>query len=138
MEAASKFQGGIALVYRQSAFWKVESIKQFGFNVISFQLVTGCNRISCVGGYIPPTDVSTIKFVNEAYNIPPRGPKLVLGDLNADLNNPRNERPTTVATAMADLGLENLYGLFCHKLNHREGFTWQMRRDNKKIKVRCD
>jgi hypothetical protein len=93
------------LVYRQSEFWQVESIKQFGSNVISFQLVAGRKQISCVGGYIPPTVVSTIKFVNEAYNSLPRGPKLVLGDLNTDLNNPRNEMATTVATSMADLGL---------------------------------
>jgi hypothetical protein len=39
---------------------------------------------------------------------------------------------------MADLRLENLYGHFCHKRKHREGFTWQMRRDNKTIKARCD
>jgi hypothetical protein len=82
--------------------------------------------------------VSTIKFVNEAYNSLPRGPNLVLGDLNADLNNPRNERATTVATAMAYLGLKNLYGHFCHKRKHEEGFTWQMRRDNKAIKVRFE
>jgi hypothetical protein len=62
----------------------------------------------------------------------------MFGDLNADINNPRNERATTVATAMADLGLENLYGHFCHKRKHREGFTWQMRRENKTIKARCD
>jgi hypothetical protein len=82
--------------------------------------------------------MSMMNFVNEAYKILPRGPKLVLGDLKADLNNPRNERATTVATAMADLGLENLYGHFYHKSEHREGFTWHMRRDNKTIKARCD
>jgi hypothetical protein len=126
------------LVYRQSAFWHVESIKQFGSNVISFQLVTGCRRIYRLGGYIPPTDVSMIKFVNEASNSLPRGPKLVLGDLNADLNNPRNERTTAVVTAMADLCLKNLYGHFCHKNKHREVFTCQIRRGNKTIKTRCD
>jgi hypothetical protein len=53
-EAISKYQGGVALFYHQSALWQVESIKQFGSNLISFQLVTGCQQISCVGGYIPP------------------------------------------------------------------------------------
>jgi hypothetical protein len=49
----SKAQGGVALIYRESEYWTVESVKHFGSDVISCQLETGQKRYSCVGGYIP-------------------------------------------------------------------------------------
>jgi exonuclease III len=55
MKAKSVFQGGVALVYRQSEYWQVESVKLYGSNFISFQLVTGSRRYSFMGGgYAPP------------------------------------------------------------------------------------
>jgi hypothetical protein len=47
-EAESVFQGGIALVYRPSAYWTIETINRYNPNVISFELVTGKRRFSCV------------------------------------------------------------------------------------------
>jgi hypothetical protein len=59
--ARSKANGGVALIYRESEYWKVESLKLFGSEVISFQLATGHKWYCCVGGgYIPPKDESTI------------------------------------------------------------------------------
>jgi exonuclease III len=43
-------QGGIALIYRTSEYWQVESVRCHGPNFIGFQLVTGEMRYSCVGG----------------------------------------------------------------------------------------
>ena len=52
-KAKSKHRGGVALIYRESAFWQIESVQQFGPNVIGFVLVTGKKRYSCVGGVYP-------------------------------------------------------------------------------------
>jgi hypothetical protein len=61
-------QGGIALIYRTSEYWQVESVRCHGPNVIGLQLVTGEMRFSCVGCYIPPSDVSTIQYVSQAFD----------------------------------------------------------------------
>jgi hypothetical protein len=50
---------GVALFYKKdSVYWQVEAIQQYGPNVISFQLVTGFGRIPVIGAYVPPTDLT--------------------------------------------------------------------------------
>jgi hypothetical protein len=123
-KARSKAQGGVALIYRESEYWTVESVKLFGSGVISFQLATGQKRYSCVGGYIPPKDESTIESIGKAFDSLPKGPRILLGDLNVNLNNPRNYHGLQIATIVADLGLEDLISHFYQKCNYREKFTW--------------
>ena len=53
-DAPSAHQGGIALFYRDSEYWQVESVVKHGPNVISFELVSGWRRTPMIGGYIPP------------------------------------------------------------------------------------
>jgi exonuclease III len=53
MNARSKAQGGVALIYRESEYWTVKSVKHFGSDVIRFQLATGQKRYSYVGGVHP-------------------------------------------------------------------------------------
>jgi exonuclease III len=47
--ARSHSQGGVALFFHDSAQWQVESIRRFGPNVISCQLVTSLRWIPVVG-----------------------------------------------------------------------------------------
>jgi exonuclease III len=49
-KARSKAQGGVVLIYRESKYRTVESVKRFGSDVISFQLATEQKLYSCVGG----------------------------------------------------------------------------------------
>jgi hypothetical protein len=51
--ARSHSQGGVVLFFRNSALWQVESIRCFGPNVISCQLVMSQCRIPVMGAYIP-------------------------------------------------------------------------------------
>jgi exonuclease III len=134
----SKAQGGVALIYRESEYWTVESVKRFGSDVISFQLATGQKWYSCVGGYTPPNDESIIESICKAFDSFPKGPRILLGDLNVNLNNPRNDHGLQIATMVADLGLEDLISHLNQKCNYREKFTWWMRRGNSIIKAKCD
>jgi exonuclease III len=122
-KARSKAQSGVALIYRESEYWIIESVRRFGSDVISFQLATGHKGYSCVGGYIPPKDKSIIESVGKAFDSLPKGPRILLGDLNVNLNNPRNDRGLQIATLVADLGLEDLISHFHQKCNYREKFT---------------
>jgi exonuclease III len=67
-KAPSSHQGGVALIYRHSPFWQVESERIHGPNVISFELVSGSSRTLIIGAYIPPGDKNTIEFINQAAN----------------------------------------------------------------------
>jgi exonuclease III len=84
--ARSHSQGGVALFFRDSPQWQVESIRLFGPNVISCQLVTGQCRIPVVGAYIPPADESTLEFIRQAMDsLLQRCKPLLLGDLNVNV-----------------------------------------------------
>jgi hypothetical protein len=98
----------------------------------------GQKRYSCVGGYIPTKDESIIESIGKAFDSLPKGQRILLGDLNVNINNPRNDCGLQVATIVADFGLEDLISHFHQKCNYREKFTWWMRRGNSIIKVKCD
>jgi hypothetical protein len=120
----SSAQGGVALSYRDDEAWQVEAVKRFEPNVIGFELVTGNRRYSCVGGYIPPTDIDTLEAIRTALEATPTGQRIFLGDLNVDLRNLRDDRAKAIDTMVNDLGLENSFWHFRQKRVHREGNTW--------------
>jgi hypothetical protein len=105
-KAISPHQGSVALISRTSEYWHVESVRCHGPNVIGFQLVTGEMEYSWVGGYIPPSKVLTIQYVGQAFDRLPTGRRILIGDLNVDLNNLRDDRATQVATMTTCLGLK--------------------------------
>ena len=90
--------GGIALLHRggDDAPFRVENDRARGPNIITFELVTGEEeRWYGIGCYIPPSekDGATARRVEELPKAWPEGMKpMVLGDLNADLENPRTWR----------------------------------------------
>jgi hypothetical protein len=100
-KARSKTKGGVVLIHRESMYWTVESVKHFGSDVISFQLATGQKRYSCVGGYTPPKDELIIESIGKAFDRVPKRPIILPGDLNVNLNNPRNNQGLQIATMVA-------------------------------------
>jgi hypothetical protein len=138
-EAESVFQGGIASVYRPSAYWTIETINRYNPNVISFELVTGERRFSCVGAYIPSGDTTTIENITIAIErLPRNNPLILFGDLNADILHPHNDLSTEVASMAASFGLDDLIRHFKQKHRFRSGFTWRMRRGQRMVMSRCD
>ena len=67
-EAMSRSQGGIAVFYCDSPFFQVESVVKHGPNVISLELVTGRRRFPIVGAYVPPSDTTTVEFIQKAFD----------------------------------------------------------------------
>lgn len=132
-------QGGVALFYKNSPDWQVESVRYHGPNVISFQLVAASRRWGVVGAYIPPSDLDTVEFITQAFEALPRAlPPILLGDLNVDLDNPRDERGQAIATEMAGLGLEDLLLHFRQRRGFRHGMTWMQHRDGRTVQAHCD
>ena len=140
-QAASPHQGGIALVYQTSSHWQIESEMRHGPNVLSCWLVTGANtRIPIVGAYVPPNDFNTVdQYISQAFERFPAGAKpLLLGDLNADLADPRSPRDAEMAATMAAYGLEDMLQHFQQRRRHRRRHTWRQHRNEQWISSRCD
>ena len=89
--AVSAGQGGVALVHREGRTWHLEGVRVYGPNVIKAVLVEGKKETTLIGAYIPPSESngSTVGWIKKACEGDDR-PKILLGDLNARLNNPRS------------------------------------------------
>ena len=138
-EARSGSQGGVALFYRDSRLWSIESEVKHGPNVISCWLVTGFRRIPLVGAYVPPADLETLDFINQALDRFPNGAKpILLGDLNAELAHPRDARESEVATVAANHGLECMLSHYRQTSGHGHCQTWWQYRNGELVSSHVD
>ena len=135
-KAMSPQRGGIALAYRKSPYWQVESTACHGPNVISCVLVSGTMRQPLIGVHIPPSDETTIGHLEKALDRfhPVGRTPIVLGDLNANLGNPLGARAQQIATLMATAGISSMTPHFRQRRCHRNGATWkQFSADGKEL-----
>ena len=107
--AGSKNCGGVALMVRETDDFLVENAKVVGSNVISFEMVTGKHkRWFVVGCYKPPSkkDGTTQRMVAAALERrPAEACPVVIGDLNSDLDFPRDRQEEVMAATMTEHGL---------------------------------
>ena len=82
--AVSHRQGGVALVYRDSPYFQVESSVRHGPNVMSAVIVSGNSRYGVVGAYVPPADSTTTVHIAAALARFPSWKVILVGDLNLD------------------------------------------------------
>ena len=85
----------------------VETVQQFGPNVVSFQLSTGDRRWYIVGCYLAPGDTLTIESVVNVLKERPRGAELlVAGEFNVNLAETEgDQRGEDIGAAMEMEGL---------------------------------
>ncbi len=80
---------GLASFGRASETYEIEDMELRGPNVLSFQLVSDAMRWYTVGCYIPPTDLTTLTHVKQAWIACLKGfPPILRGDLNVNLAAP--------------------------------------------------
>ena len=66
--------------------FEVEAIREYGPNVLSFEVVTGARRWYIIGCYLAPDATETIERVVTALVDRPKGTALIVaGDLSTDL-----------------------------------------------------
>ena len=89
-------------------------MRQFGPNVVGFQLVTGARRWYIIGCYLAPDATLKIESVVAALKERPRDAVLlVAGDLNTTLAEPEKEqRGTDIAAELTAEGLEDMAAHF--------------------------
>ena len=103
--------GGVSLFHRDSELYSLENARVRGPNIITFELQVGATRYYAIGCYLPPSEsgadsASTYAAVEQLMQQAPKESILmVLGDLNVNLDEPRNEQEAQVAAAMDSKGL---------------------------------
>ena len=140
MDAPSRHRSGVAVFYHPSPHFAVEAVRQFGPNVIGFQMATGAHRCYIIGCYLAPDKTSTIESVVAVLKDWPRGTSLlVVGDLNTKLTEPENDRRgTDITTALTEEGSEVMATHFLpgQRKWGRERRTWSMVREGKLVQSR--
>ncbi|HEY9815724.1 MAG TPA: endonuclease/exonuclease/phosphatase family protein, partial [Candidatus Obscuribacterales bacterium] len=141
--AVSPHQGGVALIYKDSAYWQIESLRKHGPNVISCELVSGFQRRPLVGAYIPPSGnyrltLAAIDQAMDRFTPEERLRAILLGDLNVNLASPQGARAVEIATALDTHGLEDLVPHFYQRSRFGYGTTWRQCRNGQWINSRCD
>ena len=110
--------------------FEVESVAfKNGPNVVTFQVVTGDCRYYVVGVYIPPNCHLGVDEIWAALEACPAGcTPIVLGDLNANVGFPRDEREETIVDLLDKYNVTDLSRRFMLQAPRRFGghvrFTW--------------
>ncbi len=135
--AGSHNQGGIALLWKENhRGFEVESAKIVMPNLLTFLLVTGNERFYCMGVYIPPTDTMGVEDLRAAWDACPDGcMPLVLGDLNINFGDPRDERDEVICDLIDDIDLVDASRRYTPRRPRRQStrawWTWRQKREGK-------
>ena len=113
-DAPSRHRSGVALFYRPSSLFAMEEVREYGPNVISFEVATGGRRWYIIRCYLAPDDARTIERVVTALGDQPRGTTLVVaGDFNTDLGETASDgRGTEITAALTEAGVEDMTAHF--------------------------
>ena len=136
-KAASHNQGGIALLWKENhQGFEVESAKILTPNLLTFQFVTGDERFYCMGIYLPPADMMGVEDLRAAWEACPEGcMPLVLGDLNVNFSEPRDERDEVIHDLIDDIDLVDASRRYAPRRPRRQPtrarWTWRQRREGK-------
>jgi hypothetical protein len=112
--AVSVRQGGIALFWKDNDLYEIEKSKIRGPNMLSFELVTGEMRFYVVGAYLLPSDPGTaLLHIEQAWKECPNGCEpILLGDLNANILIPRDERQDAIVEMCDSMALVSMADQF--------------------------
>ena len=104
---------GVALFYRDSDLYEVEEQRIWGPNVLSFKLKTEDVRYYVVGAYIAPSSLDALADIDKAWAKCPKACKsMLLGDLNINLDKPRNDRDVAVTEQVTTMDLMDMMHQF--------------------------
>ncbi len=139
-DAPSPRQGGVVLAWRTTAkHWSLEGIRQLSPNSIGATLVSGSQRWLLLGTYLTPNAPpdAELDILETEYRCNPRLPVILVGDLNADIDDMDSERSIAIATTAHQLGTTDIFHCFTQK-NHRRFTRHKIMRNGTHQRSRCD
>ena len=116
--------------------FEVDSAKIVTLNLLTFLLITGNEQFYCMGVYIPPTDTMGVEDLRAAWEAClDRCMPLVLGDLNINVDKPRDERDEVILDLIDDIDLVNASRRYTPRRPRwqltRPWWTWRQKREGK-------
>ena len=131
------------MCWKENDSFELEEHKVWGPNVISCRIITGGYSYYAVGCYIPPSETTLASFDTaiEAWNQCPQGfIPILMGDLNANINNPRNERDWRISEQIDSWDSDCLTGHYKSRRRRiaRGNWTWRQRRLGRWISSKPD
>ena len=108
--------------------------------MVSFIITLGRKRWYGARAYMLPNDPPTINWISQELEFRPKGVgKLLVRDLNACLENPRDQREEQLSTVLAGHGLTDQAQHFLLRRKYRAegGWMWRMWREGRPILVRA-
>jgi hypothetical protein len=106
-KAPSKHKEGIALLWQPDhEGFEVEATRVVTPNLITFQLVMGDEQYYVMGIYIPPNNAGGGDDLRAAWEACPANcSPIVMGDLNINVEHPRDEREAAIADLLDEINL---------------------------------
>ena len=133
-------KGGVAMLYRKSERFHIESPKCYGENVIKATVVHGRQRTVILGIYIPPSesDEETTIDLDRAMKNEDPDKCVIIGDLNINYQSPSKKRDLEIAETLKMYGMNDISRKFKCRKNKPHRWTWQQKREGKKVRAICD
>jgi hypothetical protein len=122
-DASNNRQGGVALRWKEHDSYELEEWRFFGPNVLAFRLVTVGKDFYCVGCYIPPSE--DVRRAQQ--QCPEKFELLLFGDLNIDLDAPRDTREEIIAEQCDYWKLTCMTTMFKQRRTRRVKGRWTWR-----------
>ena len=115
---------------------EVEAARILTPNLLTFQLATGDERYYCMGAYIPPNDIMGVEDLRSAWDACPDGCiPIVLGDLNINFLDPRDDREEQIVDLLDEINLIDTSRWFAPRhpkqLKNRVRWTWRHKREGR-------
>jgi len=101
--------------------------------------VSGHQRWIIIGTYMSPNDdpAEHIRDITNTRNQYPDIPPIIVGDFNANINNPTTQRDVELSTLAAALQVRDPIHIFKQKRNRK--YSWHMKYTGRRtMKSRCD
>jgi len=119
--ATSPSKGGVALAWHAGPqHWMLEGMQAVSGNTISATLATVNCQWLLLGTYLTPNEPLDDKLdgIKVEFQHHPHLPVILLGDLNADINDTSDKQSIAIATMLQHLGMTDVLPLF-HQKNCR-------------------
>ena len=102
----------------------MEGCKSYGQNIIKSKLVHDKKHTIIIGVYIPPSEVymTNVKFLDHVMMHENVDSTIILGDLNINSMNPKDEQSIDIADTIATYNIRNLAQIF--KCKHNKPVRW--------------
>ena len=136
----NQHQGGVALLSRRCLHWHLEGLERFGPNVLKTTLAYDNKRTTIIGVYIPPSelDLQTNQYIDEAMLNEDPLSCIILGDLNVNYKNPKDERTEKIVDSIKTYDLIDLSTKFISKKSKPYTWSWRKFREGDRIQAVCD